>query len=253
MTEDFWAARVRRHGHTGWSDAATYAFDQRLRLKAIEQVVRTHPPAGRASALDFGCGVGDFCGLLAAQFDAVTGYDVSAAVLARARARAQVSNIHYEGRIEKALDRSHDLVLGVTVLQHIVSDTALQAVLRQLAEVLAPGGRIVVMETLAAIQHDAGYLKRRSAEKLTGQFDAAGLALVARYGFHHPTECPTPAFARYRARLGVRWLGRLAGLGVPGSQAMLRRIAAPKADADPDALGCAGSPTQVMVFERRAA
>ena len=32
----YWTERVRRYGHTGWSDAATYWYDQRLRLKVAE-------------------------------------------------------------------------------------------------------------------------------------------------------------------------------------------------------------------------
>ena len=56
----FWSQRVRRYGHTGWSDAATYAYDQRLRLKAVSWLLKP-----MAAALDYGCGVGDFCALLA--------------------------------------------------------------------------------------------------------------------------------------------------------------------------------------------
>ena len=36
----FWAERVRRYGHTGWSDAAVYAYDQRLRLAALDRDMR---------------------------------------------------------------------------------------------------------------------------------------------------------------------------------------------------------------------
>ncbi len=252
MSSDFWAERVRRHGHTGWSDPATYCYDQRLRLKAIAQTVLAPSseasPARRASALDFGCGVGDFCALLAPHFEAVTGYDTAAEVLVRARVHNAAPNIRYENRLEMALDRRHDLILGVTVLQHVVSDAALQALLVRLAAALAPGGRVVVMETLAALESDAGYLKRRTLGQMVSLFDAAGLALVARHGFHHPTECPTPTYARYRARRSVSWLGRLASLGMPGTRAMLRRIAWPLADGDADALGHAASPTQILVF-----
>jgi len=253
MAEEFWAERVRRHGHTGWSDPATYCYDQRLRLKAIAQIALLPLPARPASALDFGCGVGDFCALLAPHFDTVTGYDPSAEVLARARACNPAPNIRYHERLEMALDRRHDFILSVTVLQHIVDDAALAALLVRLAAALAPGGRVVVMETLAALESDAGYLRRRTLAQLTGLFDRAGLRLVAQQGFHHPTECPTPTYARYRARRGVRLLGRLAGLGVPGARAMLRHIAWPLADGDADALGNAASPTQILTFARRTA
>lgn len=247
----FWAERVRRYGHTGWSDFATYWYDQRLRLKAIEQTVLGDLPPGRESALDFGCGVGDFCAALAPHFRQVIGYDASPDVLELARRRNPGPGIAYGAQLDAALAGPHDLILSVTVLQHIVDDAELRRLLARFAQALAPGGRVVVLETLADAPSNAGYLKRRTLPQLTGLFAAVGLALVSVRAFYHPTECPTPAYRRYRSRFSVRVLGRLAGLKLPLAEAVLRRLARRQAEQDHAFLDQPASPTKILVFGRK--
>lgn len=248
---DYWAARVRRYGHTGWSDCATYWYDQYLRLQAIEQTVLGTGLRGRRSALDFGCGVGDFCRLLARHFRSVAGYDVSADVLEIARQQNPGAHIIYSTQLDAALAGSHDLILSVTVLQHIVNDAELGLLLARMAQALAAGGRVVVMETLAETPSHAGYLCRRTLAQLKGLFEAAGLVLVSTRGFYHPTECPTPGYRRYRSRWSVRVLGRLAGLKLPWAEAVLRRVAHRHAEQDHAFLDLPASPTQILVFRRK--
>ena len=248
----FWSERVRRYGHTGWSDAATYAYDQRLRLKAAHEVLSGLPAPARRSALDFGCGVGDFCAVLARHADAVVGYDLSPAVIQRAAQLNAAPNVRYVSNVDAVWSQRFDLILSVTVLQHVVDDAELQALVHRFAEALNPGGRIVVLETLADVPADAGYLKRRTLAQLLAVFAAAGLQPAAQRGFYHPTECPTPAFRAYRQRWPVRGLARLAGWRVAPAQALLTRIAQRAADADTAYLDQPASPTQWLVFGRRA-
>jgi SAM-dependent methyltransferase len=250
----FWAERVRRYGHTGWSDAAVYAYDQRLRLAALREWLNAEDFSGDGSALDFGCGTGDFCALLAERFGTVVGCDLSPAVLAVAAQRHASPRIRYTADADEALARRHALILCVTVLQHIVDDGELRALLQRFAAALQPGGRVVVLETFASAAPVAnGYLKLRTLESLQAAFAAAGLALRSQRGFYHPSESPTPAFLAYRRRPLVRMLSRLAHWRLPQSQGWLERIGAQAAQADPDAMDHAGSPTQWLVFERSAA
>ena len=249
---EYWNDRVRRYGHTGESDPATYWYDQRLRLFAIEKAVLASRPAG-GRALDFGCGVGDFCVLLSAHFDEVVGFDPSSAAIERASWLNGAPNIQYTGDFEQAVGHSVDLILAVTVFQHLMRDDDLRRELARLVETLAPGGRIAVMETFAEKEVDGGYIKRRTLPGLLDLFREAGMELIAQHSFYHPTECPTPAFLRYRGRLIVRILGRLTGMKVPLAQGLLAGIARGHADRDAAYLDQPGSPTKILVFGRRGA
>lgn len=250
----FWSERVRRYGHTGWSDAAVYAYDQRLRLVALRQWLDAQEFPRDAAALDFGCGSGDFSALLAERFDSVLGCDLSPAVLAVAARRKASPRIRYTADADAALTQRYALILCVTVLQHVVDDAELQVLLQRFAAALQPDGQVVVLETFAAGPTAAnGYLKRRTLESLVAAFAAAGLALRSQRGFYHPSESPTAAFLAYRRRPLVRLLSRLAPWRLPRVSDWLDRIGAQAAEADRDAMDRAGSPTQWLVFGRSAA
>lgn len=252
--EAFWSERVSRYGHTGWSDAAVYAYDQRLRLAALRQWLGAQSFPDGAAALDFGCGSGDFCALLAERFATVVGCDLSPAVLAVAAQRHASPRIRYTADVDAALAQRHALILCVTVLQHVVDDSELRALLQRFAAALQPGGQVVVLETFAAGTPAANdYLKRRTRDSLVAAFASVGLALRSQRGFYHPSESPTPAFLAYRRRPVVRLLSRLAPWRLPGVRDRLEHLGAQAADADRDAMDCAGSPTQWLVFARSAA
>lgn len=247
----FWEGRLHRFGHTGWSDAATYAYDQRLRLKAVEQLLHARAGAPCGRALDYGCGVGDFSRLLSRHAHEVLGFDVSEAIVAQAARVNSGSNIRYTSRSSDVFADGgmlYDVILSITVLQHITDDVALHALLARMAARLSPGGEIIVLETVADVEQAAGYIKRRTLTGLVAQFERAGLQLRAASAFYHPTEHPTPAFKRYRHRFGVRLLGRLAGWRVPGARLWLAAIAGTCADADTAFLEQASSSTRLMVF-----
>jgi 2-polyprenyl-3-methyl-5-hydroxy-6-metoxy-1,4-benzoquinol methylase len=250
----FWSERVSSYGHTGWSDAAVYAYDQRLRLAALRQWLDTQVFPRDASALDFGCGTGDFCALLAERFGTVVGCDLSPAVLAVAAQRHASPRIRYTADVDAALAQRHALILCVTVLQHVVDDAELLALLQRFAAALEPGGQVVVLETFAAgAPATNDYLKRRTLDSLVAAFAAAGLTLRSQRGFYHPSESPTPAFLAYRQRPTVRLLARLAPWRLPGVRGWLNLLGARAARADGDAMDCANSPTQWLVFARSAA
>lgn len=245
----YWRERLQRFGHTGWSDAAVYAYDQRLRLAAVARVLESMPDLAHDAALDYGCGVGDFCTLLAGRFVRVDGHDPVPEVLATARTRNAGRNIHYLDAPELGVPR-YDLVLCVTVLQHVTDEAEFDALVRRLVASLHPGGACVVLETFAGRDDAPGAptLKRRTAVDVAGRFIAAGLWPVADHGFYHPTEAPTPALQRYRAAAITRVLGRLAGRGWGWAQRLLDRRAARMAAADDAFLDQPTSPTRLMVF-----
>lgn len=99
-------------------------------------------PARRTAALDVGCGRGGLVELLAHRFESVTGVDPDAemAALSRERLRTRPS---VEIRQEFFLDTtgSYDLITMVASLHH----QPLGLALRHAAELLAPGGRLLVV------------------------------------------------------------------------------------------------------------
>ena len=106
--------------------------------------------------LDVGCGIGRWSRLLAARGAVVTGVDLSPTMIAQAQQRAAAEGIAERCRFEvqdvSNLDvgERFDLVLGVTVLQHILDTGALRAALAAMARHLAPGGRMILLEAAPA-------------------------------------------------------------------------------------------------------
>lgn len=245
----YWNQRIAQVGHTGWSDPAVYAYDQRLRLAAVRDAIAALPGGAHAAALDFGCGVGDFCALLAPRYGRVVGYDSADEVLRRARARHSAANIAYTGSLDEATGGRYDLVLSITVLQHVIDDDVLHCIVQRLAGCLAPQGRVVVLETFASgAASTATYLKRRDRRAFVDTFGAAGLALESDSGFYHPSEQPTPGFQAFRSRRLVRMLAALARRRVPGAASWLGRVASRAADLDAAYLQQPSSLTRLLVF-----
>jgi SAM-dependent methyltransferase len=105
-------------------------------------------PQQRRRALDFGCGVGRLTRGLAAHFEQVVGVDISAPMVARARAlNAAVPNARFE--VNTAPDLAafaggeHDLVYSTIALQHVSDRDAIRAYVRDFVRLLAPGGLAV--------------------------------------------------------------------------------------------------------------
>lgn len=247
---DFWNARLRSHGHTGWADAATYAYDQRLRLRAVGHLISTGLPPQRLRALDFGCGTGDFSALLARQFAAVTAHDISDDILAVAALRVAAPNVLWSSDRAAALaGGAYDLILSITVLQHVAADAELEALARVFSAALTPTGCVILLESLATTPTAPNaYTRLRTANELAALFGAAGLKLRQRQAFHHPVDSPTPGFAHYRRRMDVRMLGRLANHGSGWARRRLNAVAERCAAQDNAALSDRDGATQLMVF-----
>ncbi|MGA2399172.1 MAG: class I SAM-dependent methyltransferase [Steroidobacteraceae bacterium] len=119
-------------------------WEQRLALAPWLRVRRS------TRVLDVGCGVGRWSRLLAGRGAAVLGVDLSPTMIAEARRRAAAEDLACRFAEADAsrlqLGEQFDLVLGVTVLQHILDTTLLQSALAAMAAHLAPGGRMVLLE-----------------------------------------------------------------------------------------------------------
>ena len=138
---DFWKQRLHNHGHTGWADQVIYTFDQQERLARIEAAVN-ESPIQRGSAIDFGCGTGDFSKLLLSMGFTVCGYDPYVRPLIKSGTFAYADSFH---KINLA-SHSADFVLAVTALDHIIDERELFAVLSTLHAYLKPGASFYMLE-----------------------------------------------------------------------------------------------------------
>jgi len=125
--------------------------------------------AGAARVLDAGCGtglLGAFLRRAGRTPDALFGVDISEGMLRRARTRgvtvvqADVAHLPFP-------DGQFDAVSSFTVLRIIPSDE--ERVLREMARVLRPGGRLVL-----------SLLAQRDDDRLVGALSAAGFVVEAR-------------------------------------------------------------------------
>jgi 2-polyprenyl-3-methyl-5-hydroxy-6-metoxy-1,4-benzoquinol methylase len=159
---EYWEDRARRfavHGD-GLAAVCSYGmpgFYNRLihfcQRRALEPWLKTSPGM---RVLDVGCGVGRWSRLLASRGARVTGVDLSPTMIAQAERRAAASGLTDRCRFivqdTAALEvgGTFDLILCVTVLQHLTDLTALRCALRRMARHLEAGGRLVLLEAAPA-------------------------------------------------------------------------------------------------------
>jgi 2-polyprenyl-3-methyl-5-hydroxy-6-metoxy-1,4-benzoquinol methylase len=159
-----------------------------------------------ATALDVGCGVGRWSRMLARQGAQVTGVDLSPTMLHEAGRRAKAEGLddrcHFVVSDIAQLDTGerYELVVGVTVLQHVLDDDALVRSVRNLKRHLAPWGRMVLLEaapTRRIRRCDTPIFKARDMESYLAAFAAAGLSVVATTGVD-PAPFKTWLLPHYR-------------------------------------------------------
>jgi SAM-dependent methyltransferase len=251
-TAAFWNDRALKHGHTGWTDPVVYFFDQQVRLNSIESIIRRWS-GPRRSALDYGCGVGDFTFLLSEYFDRVDGVDLSAEVLAKAEARRRVGTVRFLPLQDDALSHPRDFILSVTVMQHLTDDAALEALLTCFGRALGDGGKLVLLESATTTQPEGStgstYLRRRTVADYVDAASRADLSVLFISNFYVPGDSNFAAFDKYLSRFGTRLLSRMVRKGIPGAKQLLRRHATIAARAT---LGTIDEESQLklMTFEK---
>jgi 2-polyprenyl-3-methyl-5-hydroxy-6-metoxy-1,4-benzoquinol methylase len=193
----YWEERARRFATEGEGLAAVCSYgmpafynrvihwSQRLALAPWLRV------GSSTRVLDVGCGVGRWSQLLAARGADVTGVDISPTMIEQAQRRTDAARL--TGRCRYLLQdiaeldtgERYDVVLGVTVLQHILDPLALRSALQRLSAHLAPSGRMILLEaapTRAVSTCDTTVFRARDRRSYLNLFTESGLRLRAITG-----------------------------------------------------------------------
>lgn len=209
---EFWDLRCDKHGHTGWSDAKIYGYDQPLRVRVIsDYCARIGAPPG-SPALDFGCGSGDMAAALCRKFDRVVAADISMAALNAAANKHCEPNLQFVDIESIPSELRFGLVLAVTVFQHIVDDADLLQTLKAHHARLLPGGCLVVLDSFADTPVEHSYMKLRRVSDMLRLSQDAGFELRDEAAFYSPIDAPSPEYRRYAGSLVTRLLVRLSSV-----------------------------------------
>lgn len=227
----YWEERARRFSGQGaglqavcsYGMPAFYnrAIDLAQRL-ALARWLRVPPGT---EVLDVGCGIGRWSRRLARRGAQVTGVDLSPTMVQEARRRAEADGVAPSCRflegdlVSLELGRSFPLVLGVTVLQHVVEPDPFEEAVARLSRHVAPGGRLVLLEAAPSRggRHDNAIFRARSVEDYAAAFGRAGLRTVALTGVDPmPLKIRfLPCFGRMPRPVGLAVLAALTGLCLP--------------------------------------
>lgn len=193
-------------------------------------------------ALDVGCGTGRYSELMADRFDEVVGVDAAAGMVEFARAHRSRPNITYvQGdilRLDPAEHGLFDVVLAFSLVLHV---GAPQTVLSAMRGLVAPGGRLIVVEPERpptwgqdGWQTDLAFGVARAAFEATGDIDDAitALRLVLSPNWMQISRLSEPPT---RAEFVEQYNEALPGLsieeGLPGCLVALWRAPAGAAEA----------------------
>jgi SAM-dependent methyltransferase len=185
----YWEARAQRFAgeRDGLAAVCSYGMPEFYNRAIDREQRRALAPwlngCGKQRVLDVGCGVGRWSRRLAAQGAEVLGIDLSPTMVGEARRRTESAGLSSRCRFEVAdvatLERTEqfDLVLAVTVLQHIIDGVRLAAALRAMRAHLRPGGSLVLLEAAPARA-----TRRLDSTVFRARPRADYLALAARCG-----------------------------------------------------------------------
>jgi 2-polyprenyl-3-methyl-5-hydroxy-6-metoxy-1,4-benzoquinol methylase len=190
MNSTYWeqrACRFATHGD-GLAAVCSYgmpAFYNRLihwcQCLALARWLRVR--AG-ARVLDVGCGIGRWSCRLAARGASVTGVDLSPTMIVQAGRRAAAQGVAARCRFlaqdlaALEVEGRFDLILGVTVLQHILQPAALHAAVQRLHSHLTEDGMLILLEAAperAVTSCNTPVFRARRRDEYRRLFAACGL------------------------------------------------------------------------------
>jgi 2-polyprenyl-3-methyl-5-hydroxy-6-metoxy-1,4-benzoquinol methylase len=187
----YWEARARRYAAEGTGLAAVCSYGMPGFYNRAIDFCQTRALAPwlrkrrSGKALDVGCGIGRWSVALARLGMDVTAVDISPTMLSQARQRAERAGVacrFQRGDIAKLeVAGRFDLIFAVTVVQHVLGTADAAAAVQGLADRLAPGGELVMLEvapTLGTRRCDTAIFEARSFAYYEALLRQAGLTIT---------------------------------------------------------------------------
>lgn len=188
----YWERRARRFAMQGEGLAAVCSYgmpefyNRMIQWTQRRALLPWLTVAAGTRVLDIGCGVGRWTRWLAARGAEVTGVDLSPTMIAEARRRAHQAGLTARCRfivqdlVELDAGGPYDLVLAVTVLQHVLDEQRLRAGIARMTRHLAPGGHMLLLEAAPErvnTRCDSPIFRARERARYRQLFEDSGLAL----------------------------------------------------------------------------
>jgi SAM-dependent methyltransferase len=187
--ERYWSERLHERyslGGVGWLGLSE-SFNRwmyAVRRRAFRRAVTALPDRHSARVLDVGSGTGFYIGLwMKAGVREITGCDLTRVAVERLRERfpgARFEQLDISTP-SPPLEGPFDAISAMDILFHIVDDDRYRQALRNLADLLAPAGILVLTENLPhgetlRVKHQVS----RSFDEVVDALDEAGLEIDAR-------------------------------------------------------------------------
>ncbi len=206
FTADYWNKRAEKYGHTGHSEPFYYCFDQQARLFAVSEIIKK-TNFEKKSALDFGCGSGDFITLLAENYGLVYGYDISETILKKTRTKLRQSNVILKSHLSDCgYEGGFNLILTVTVLQYLTKKE-LNETIHSLSGLLSGNGKIVCMEFFVANDYNTkADTPKTTVSDWYEVLDKNNLKITTSYNFYNPILFPSHSWKTYTNILFLKFL-----------------------------------------------
>lgn len=210
-----WTQRLQRYGHTGWADPIVYAYDQQERLATIKSVMSDHNQRGRV--LDFGCGTGDFSKLLVEMDFEVCGYDPFV------KPRINSNKFTYADTYDQIPFKNHsvDIVIAVTVLDHILDKNDIHCALATIRTCLKNEGIAYLLEYALDAENDRDelglkncYQAFRTLSEWKYLLQENSFRVEAVTPINHPLINPSEGYKAYSHSLLVQMSRKLLKLPV---------------------------------------
>jgi SAM-dependent methyltransferase len=228
----YWETRARRFAGDGRGLRAVCSYGMPAFYNEYIHIVQASAlwpwlrvPAG-LRVLEVGCGVGRWSRRLAASGAHVIGIDLAPAMVAEARRRALAE--HLDDRCEflqcdaaeLSFEQPFDVILCVTVLQHILDAERMQMALDRMSAHLAADGRIVLLEAAPSsgdTRCNSPVFTARNARAFHEAFARAGLRCLAMRGVD-PLPLKTrflPFYGRLPRPLALPALAGITAVSLP--------------------------------------